>query len=143
MSVASGSTKTAGPSQRQSREKRTAVCAIAVHGAVTLARQSRIVPYIVEVDRLGQPLAYGRVEDMPPRVDWKAGTRPKSSPVRMARPIVNAITRGSTPTSPSRGICSAGNPKWALIARRARRSGDRFVRRSVSVFPCATIPLAR
>lgn len=43
-----------------------AVCAIAVHGAVTLARQSRIVPYIVEVDRLGQPLAYGRVEDMPP-----------------------------------------------------------------------------
>jgi len=44
----------------------TAVCAIAVHGAVTLARQSRIVPYIVEVDRLGQPLAYGRVEDMPP-----------------------------------------------------------------------------
>lgn len=41
------------------------VCAIAVHGAVTLARQSRIVPYIVEVDRLGQPLAYGRVEDMP------------------------------------------------------------------------------
>ena len=43
-----------------------AVCAIAVHGAVTLARQSRIVPYIVEVDRLGQPLAYGRVEQMPP-----------------------------------------------------------------------------
>lgn len=43
-----------------------AVCAIAVHGAVTLARQSKIVPYIVEVDRLGQPLAYGRVEDMPP-----------------------------------------------------------------------------
>lgn len=43
-----------------------AVCAIAVHGTVTLARQSRIVPYIVEVDRLGQPLAYGRVEDMPP-----------------------------------------------------------------------------
>ena len=43
-----------------------AVCAIAVHGAVTLARQSRIVPYIVEVDRLGQPLAYGRVEEMPP-----------------------------------------------------------------------------
>lgn len=43
----------------------TAVCAIAVHGAVTLARQSRIVPYIVEVDRLGQPLAFGRVEDMP------------------------------------------------------------------------------
>jgi type IV secretion system protein VirB5 len=42
-----------------------AVCAIAVHGAVTLARQSKIVPYIVEVDRLGQPLAYGRVEDMP------------------------------------------------------------------------------
>jgi type IV secretion system protein VirB5 len=42
-----------------------AVCAIAVHGAVTLARQSRIVPYIVEVDRLGQPLAYGRVENMP------------------------------------------------------------------------------
>lgn len=42
-----------------------AVCAIAVHGAVTLARQSRIVPYIVEVDRLGQPLAYGRVEQMP------------------------------------------------------------------------------
>lgn len=44
----------------------TAVCAIAVHGTVTVARQSRIVPYIVEVDRLGQPLAYGRVEDMPP-----------------------------------------------------------------------------
>ena len=44
----------------------TAVCAIAVHGTVSLARQSRIVPYIVEVDRLGQPLAYGRVEDMPP-----------------------------------------------------------------------------
>lgn len=43
-----------------------AVCAIAVHGAVSLARQSRIVPYIVEVDRLGQPLAYGRVEQMPP-----------------------------------------------------------------------------
>lgn len=43
-----------------------AVCAIAVHGTVTLARQSRIVPYIVEVDRLGQPLVYGRVEDMPP-----------------------------------------------------------------------------
>jgi type IV secretory pathway TrbF-like protein len=43
-----------------------AVCAIAVHGAVTLARQSRIVPYIVEVDRLGQPLAYGRVEQIPP-----------------------------------------------------------------------------
>jgi type IV secretion system protein VirB5 len=43
-----------------------AVCAIAVHGTVSLARQSRIVPYIVEVDRLGQPLAYGRVEDMPP-----------------------------------------------------------------------------
>lgn len=43
-----------------------AVCAIAVHGVVTLARQSRIVPYIVEVDRLGQPLAYGRVEQMPP-----------------------------------------------------------------------------
>ena len=42
-----------------------AVCAIAVHGTVTLARQSRIVPYIVEVDRLGQPLVYGRVEDMP------------------------------------------------------------------------------
>lgn len=42
-----------------------AVSAIAVHGAVALARQSRIVPYIVEVDRLGQPLAYGRVEDMP------------------------------------------------------------------------------
>lgn len=42
------------------------VCAIAVHGTVTLARQSRIVPYIVQVDRLGQPLAYGRVEDMPP-----------------------------------------------------------------------------
>ena len=42
-----------------------AVCAIAVNGAVTLAKQSRIVPYIVEVDRLGQPLAYGRVEDMP------------------------------------------------------------------------------
>lgn len=44
----------------------TAVCAIAVHGTVTLARQSRIVPYIVEVDRLGQPLAYGRVENVPP-----------------------------------------------------------------------------
>lgn len=43
-----------------------AVCAIAVHSATALARQSRIVPYIVEVDRLGQPLAYGRVEDMPP-----------------------------------------------------------------------------
>jgi type IV secretory pathway TrbF-like protein len=42
-----------------------ALCAIAVHGAVTLARQSRIIPYIVEVDRLGRPLAYGRVEDMP------------------------------------------------------------------------------
>jgi type IV secretory pathway TrbF-like protein len=42
-----------------------AVTAIAVHGAVTLARQSRIVPYLVEVDRLGQPLAFGRVEDMP------------------------------------------------------------------------------
>lgn len=42
-----------------------AVCAIAVHGAVSLARQSSIVPYIVEVDRLGQPLAYGRVEDLP------------------------------------------------------------------------------
>lgn len=42
-----------------------AMCAIAVHGTVTLARQSRIVPYIVQVDRLGQPLAYGRVEDMP------------------------------------------------------------------------------
>lgn len=42
-----------------------AVCAIAVHGAVALARQSKIVPYIVEVDRLGQPLVYGRVEDLP------------------------------------------------------------------------------
>lgn len=41
-----------------------AVCAVAVHGAVSLARQSRIVPYIVEVDRLGQPLAFGRVEEM-------------------------------------------------------------------------------
>ncbi len=44
----------------------TFVCLIAVHGTVTLARQSRLIPYIVEVDRLGQPLAYGRVEDMPP-----------------------------------------------------------------------------
>lgn len=42
-----------------------AVTGIAVHGAVTLARQSRIIPYLVEVDRLGQPLAFGRVEDMP------------------------------------------------------------------------------
>jgi len=41
------------------------LCAIAVHGAITLARQSRIIPYIVEVDRLGRPLAYGRVENMP------------------------------------------------------------------------------
>ncbi|MDB4951207.1 MAG: virB8 family protein [Gemmatimonadetes bacterium] len=42
-----------------------AVSAIAVQGAVALARQSRIVPYLVEVDRLGQPRAFGRVEDMP------------------------------------------------------------------------------
>lgn len=43
-----------------------AVTAIGVHGAVTLARQSRIVPYIVEVDRLGQTRAIGRVEEVPP-----------------------------------------------------------------------------
>lgn len=42
-----------------------AVGGISVHGTVTLARQSRIVPYLVEVDRLGVPMAYGRVEDMP------------------------------------------------------------------------------
>lgn len=42
-----------------------ALCAVSVGGAVTLARQSRIVPYVVQVDRLGTPMAYGRVETMP------------------------------------------------------------------------------
>ncbi len=44
------------------------------------------------------------VDEMPPRVDWKAGTMPKSSPVSSDTPIVNAITTGSTRTSARRGI---------------------------------------
>lgn len=118
-----------------------AVCAIAVHGAVTLARQSRIVPYIVEVDRLGQPLAYGRVEDMPaPDERLIRGELARfvdamrtvhTDPVAQNRMIDRgyAFTRGAARTYVDGYFSVAGNNPHLLAREMIRLVSVRTVRR--------------
>lgn len=86
------------------------VTGLAVHGVVSLSREVKIMPFIVQVDRLGQPLAYARADQMP---------TPDERMVRgeLARFIAGMRTVYTDPVAQTQTI-----DRWYLYTHRAART---------------------